>query len=320
MKVFLHFFLGISFLVFITGCEEFSSHVEITSHVNLKVIHQSPSKGLKNTVKSTSNLSEESFKSLFSGNVKVNKLKKDGWDYGYSMWFVRSSKKVKAKYFAAGDVNDRFDEWKNDKKVIMVCSGAFTTGDFGKPLPVGLTVDNGDVVNKVMNDEMDGLVIIYATGGIVVSDLEQGNLFLKSLNKTVDVRDSWDKFELLKWSEQEQATIFQTQLLVYNNDLKLDVNKARKKNRERRILVLATDAQKRVLHIVFDVAEGVYLGEIAQDILNYLKSKQVKVVAMLNLDTGWYNMMKLYDKQNDLILRKNPDKSPTNLLVYYYEE
>ena len=202
----------------------------------------------------------------------------------------------------------------------MVCSGAFTTGDFGRPLPVGLTVDNGEVVNKVMNDEMDGLVIVYATGGIVVSNLEDGNLFLKSLNKTVDVRDSWDKYELLKWSEKQQATIFQTQLLVYINELMLDVNKARRKKRERRILVLATDTNRKVHHIVFDIAEGVYLGEIAQDILNYLNSKQIKVVAMLNLDTGWYNMMKLFDKSEDLVLRKNPEKSPTNLLVYYFEE
>lgn len=317
MKIYLHYLFTLSLLVVLMACEKLEGQFDLYPDAYWNYGTQTDT---KRTTVSTSEMSEEVFKTLFSGNVKVNKLKKSGWDYGYTMWFERGAGKVKAKYFASGDVNNRFDTWKNDKKVIMVCSGAFTTGDFGNPLPVGLTVDNGEVVNKVMNETMDGLVIVYATGGIVVTDIEKGNLFLQSLNKTIDVRDSWDKYELLKWSEKEQATIFQTQLLAFNNQLRLDVEKARKDSRERRILVLANNAQKKVVHIVFDISQGVHLGDIALEILNYLKSKQMEVVAMLNLDTGWYNMMKLFDPENDLVLRKNSEKDPTNLLVYYYEE
>ncbi len=265
-------------------------------------------------------LSEEAHKTLFNSQVQIYKLKRNGNHYGHSVWFKRSGKKVKAKYFASGEVGDRYEDWKSDKKIIMACSGAFTTNDFGSPLPVGLTVDNGKVVNKIINEEMDGLVLVYATGGIAVSDKEMGNLYLASLGKTVDIRDSWDKYELLQWAEEEEATIFQTQLLAYKNELRLEVHKARKKNRERRILVLARNAQKEVFHIVYDVDHGVFLGEIAQGILDYLKSKNTEVVAMLNLDTGWYNMMKLYNLGNDMVLSHHPDKDPTNLLVYYYQE
>ncbi|MEO1653433.1 MAG: hypothetical protein AAFU64_07815, partial [Bacteroidota bacterium] len=247
------------------------------------------------------------------------KLKRGSSNSGYSIWLKRGMGKVKAKYFAIGEVNNRLDEWESEKKVILSCSGAFTTNDFGSPLPVGLTVDNGVVVNKKLNDDMDGLVIVYGTGGIVVSDKDQGNLHLQSIGKSVDVRESWDRYELIKWAEKEEATIFQTQLLAYKNQLRLDVNKARRKNRERRILVLARTAQKVVYHVIFDIHDGVYLGEIAEEILDYLNSKNVEVVAMLNLDTGWYNMMKLYDTNREVVLKRNPDKDPTNLLVYYYE-
>ena len=38
--------------------------------------------------------------------------------------------------------------------------------------PVGLTIDNGNIVNGALTN-MDGLVIVYATGGVVVSNLEE---------------------------------------------------------------------------------------------------------------------------------------------------
>jgi exopolysaccharide biosynthesis protein len=265
-------------------------------------------------------LSEESYKSFYSGNVTVNKLFNEDDLMGYAVWMKRSGKKVKAKYFACGEANKRYEEWRSNRKIVMACSGAFTTNDFGSPLPVGLTVDNGLVVNKNINEDMDGLVIVYGTGGIVVSDIDEGDLHLGSINKKVDVRESWDRFELIKWAEKEEATIFQTQLLAFGNKLRLDVNKARKDNRERRILVLVKDKSNTLFHIIFDVHDGVYLGEIAEAILNYFKSKDCYVAAMLNLDTGWYNLMKIYDEKQLVVLKKNPDKSPTNLLTYYYEE
>ncbi len=264
-------------------------------------------------------ISEENYRNLYSGNVKVFRLEEGGDDIGYSVWLKRSGGKVRAKYFACGEVNKRFNEWKSGRNIVLTCSGAFTTNDFGNPLPVGLTIDNGLVVNKHIHEEMDGLVLVYGTGGIAVSDKDEGNLYLKSIGKRVDIRETWDKYELIKWAEEEEATIFQTQLLAYKNDLRLEVHKARKKNRERRILVLARDSGRSIYHIIFDVRDGVYLGDISQRLLTYLKSKSVEVVAMLNLDTGWYNMFKLYDQNRELVLKRNPDKDPTNLLVYYYE-
>lgn len=267
----------------------------------------------------TPEIKEESLKNAFEGSVMVKKLFREGRRLGHTVWMKRSPGKIKAKYFACGEVNKRYEEWKADRKIVMACSGAFTTNDFGRPLPVGLTVDNGLVVNKQTNEEMDGLVLVYGTGGVAVSDIEVGDLYLQSLNKTVDVREAWDKFELLKWAEKEEATIFQTQLLAFKDNLRLEVEKARKNLRERRLLVLARDAQKMLYHIIFDIEESVYLGDIARDVLQYLQGQKMTVTAILNLDTGWYNQINVYDEQKQSLLEHNPDKDPTNLLVYYYE-
>ena len=168
---------------------------------------------------------------------------------------------------------------------------------------------------------MDGLVIIYATGGIVVSDIDEANLYLGSLNKKIDPRSYLDRAQLVKWAESEEATIFQTQLLAYKNNLRLVPNQARTESAERRILALATDSQSQLFHIIFNVTKGVYLGDITKAIFNYLNDNDMSVVAMLNLDTGAYNILNLFNEQGQstgIHGSTNLEKA-SNLLVYYYE-
>lgn len=272
-------------------------------------------------------LSETFYQGLFDNNVKVYRLYKDGNRYGQSVWLYRKSGKVKAKYFAHKDysedqsVFDRYSNWKGDAdQIIMVCSGAFTSQDYSKP--VGLTVDNGRIVNRKVEESMDGLVIVYATGGIVVSDIDEGNLYLQSLNRKVDLRDSRDKFDLLSWAESEDATIFQTQLLVYKNQLRID-REGRKERAARRLLVLGQDKHGDVVHIVFNVEEDVYLYDIAHEVLSYLQTNKVNVIGMLNLDTGMYNIMEVYKEdgyQLSYVEGDEPVRKATNLLSYYYNK
>ncbi len=64
---------------------------------------------------------------------------------------------------------------------------------------------------------MDGLIIVYATGGIVASDIESEYLFLQSVNEQIDVLSYQDLTEMLSWAQSEDATIVQTQLVVHEN-------------------------------------------------------------------------------------------------------
>ncbi|MEZ4884165.1 MAG: hypothetical protein R3E32_05435 [Chitinophagales bacterium] len=275
-------------------------------------------------------LQEEYHSSIFNDNIKVFTLTTDGDEYGQSIWMKRKSGKVKAKYFAYKDLNDdrsvysKYRSWQGSKDIVLVCSGAYTTESSGNSnmIPAGLTVDNGNVVNRNYRDDMDGLVLVYATGGIVVSDIEEGNLWLQTLERRVDVKESADRTALIAWAKQEEATIFQTHLLAYRNELRID-ERGRTERAERRMLVLAIDGEGEVVHILFNIQEEGYLYDIAKNIMNYLNEKKINVVAMLNLDTGWYNILEVYSKNGNKYSDIQGDKpltKATNLVAYYYED
>lgn len=264
---------------------------------------------------------ESLYKTLYNNNVKVYKLEKNGEEYGHAVWMSRKGKKIKAKYFANGEVYRKYLNWKSNKKVISYCTGALAN-DSRKP--IGFTIDNGKMVNRNLNtDEYDGLVIVYATGGIVVSDLDRGSLRIKKDNKfiTINPRSAKDKYTLEKWAEETDATIFQTYLLLHNNQLKV---KEGRKKRERRILVLAENkSTKEIFHVIFDIKKGVDLKEISTEILNHLKSKNIYVHSALNLDVGTYDMFNIFDQNGNKDYhvkgRIGISNRATNLLVYHYQ-
>lgn len=262
--------------------------------------------------------------SLKDGNVKIYTLQEGYSEIGHSIWLNRSSKKMNAAYFSEGDVYGKYKKWSNEKDVFLTCSGAFSD-DLNKTagaLPVGINVENGYIKNRtVIKDKMDALVIVYATGGIVVSDLTQGDLSLKSLGREVDIRkDISAKYDFLDWAKKESATVFQTQLLAYKNELKIGYQ-GRKQNRERRFLALATTSTGTLYHIIFDLPKGVYLYDGAKNVLDHLKNKNMDVTAILNLDTGAYNVLQVNTGDYSL---NSKLKGPTsinravNLLSYYY--
>lgn len=267
-------------------------------------------KGLEETLERTSH----------NGDVTLNKLSLDGNKYGHSVWISRKKERCKIKYFAqktnSQSVYDRYVEFKKDKTIVMVCSGAFSTGD---AVPIGLTVDNGVIANRNIDDKMDGLVVVYATGGIAVCDLDKGSLSLQSLSGSLDPRK--DKAKLLDWAVQKGATIFQTQLLAYDNTLRV-TSQARTERAERRFLVLAKSKSGELFHIVFYVtAKDAYLFDTAKQILDYLvNTKGVQVAAMLNVDTGHFNIMDLFDSYGNLDSQCHGDvdiKTAANLVIYY---
>jgi hypothetical protein len=272
------------------------------------------------------NLSSTHLKSFKDGNVKVYTLKEGYSDIGHSIWLARGGKKeAKAVYFSEGDVYGKLNKWKRGKELVLTCSGAFSDDLYktNGALPVGLNVENGYIKNRtVIKEGMDALVIVYATGGIVVSDLTKGDLFLQSLGKKVNVRkDVSAKYDLLKWAEDEKATIFQTQLLAYDNALKIG-SEGRKQKRERRFLGLAKTSSGTLYHIIFNFPNGEYLYDGAKKVMNHLNDQDMKVIALLNLDTGAYNVMDLNtgDYSIDAKIKGSTKVSAAvNLLSYHYD-
>jgi hypothetical protein len=264
-------------------------------------------------------------KSYKDGQVEIYTLQEGYSKVGHAIWLNRAKKRMSAAYFSAGDVYGNHQSWSRGKDVFLTCSGAFSD-DLSKnsgALPVGINIENGYPKNrKVKKEGMDALVIVYATGGIVVSDLTQGDLYLKSLGKKIDIRNSTtDKYDFLEWAEDQKATVFQTQLLAYKNKLKID-SRGRTNKRERRFLALGTDSAGDLYHIVVNLPEGVYLYDGARKTMEYLNEEGVDVTALLNLDTGAYNVLEINtgDYTMDKTLKGDTNISKAvNLLSYYYK-
>jgi hypothetical protein len=230
---------------------------------------------------------------LRNNNVAITPLIVAGSPYGHEIELKRKAGKIKAKYFATGAVYDQYMAWRPYNDVVMVCSGAFTN-DYRTPM--GITIDGGVLVNKLVDTQMDGLVVVYPNGGIAVSNLEDGNLRYGNPETIANLRSYRDLDGFINWAAQERATVFQTQLLAYGNELKLDINKARTSAAERRILVIAKNALGEVLHIIYNIKTSAYLGDAASNILKYAKGERgLEVVAMLNLDTGGEDVLEVYN-------------------------
>ncbi|MEA5260815.1 hypothetical protein VB264_23650 [Arcicella aquatica] len=297
---------------------------------------------IDNTFTDTSNnkvlniLDETFIDSFHHGEVNIYKLKQNYEDYGQVVWLNRSlTKRIKVKYFASGDAYTKYLDWKKSattNKIILVCSGAYSTA-FKKSdnsTPVGLTVDNGVIVNRSLQLQMDGLAIIYATGGIAVSNIEEKNLNVGSpLNKTIDLNNIFHRIEFLDWCVNEDATIFQTHLLGWKNYLnfnKTDADKANNRIVSRRLFALVKDKiSGNVQYVIFNITKDVKLWDASNEALSYIKNQRnMEVIALLNLDTGALDCLSTFDENGYELgyIKGNENKNfseTTNLIVFYRE-
>jgi hypothetical protein len=263
--------------------------------------------------------------SYLKGNYVVNEATYEGATFTVYT-FSRRKGKVKAKYFAQ-NAHQGYKNWKQKKKILFYCSGAFSeTWDPGA-VPKGICVDNGKIVNRSIDHTMDGLVIVYnggaQQGGIAVINIDKEKVKVNQGGSAeYDLRNSSEKNQFLNWADREGATVFQTQLM-YSKEFKygFPLNKATYgKSAERRFLAICMK-NGVVYHIVVDHPSSDYLNNSALRITGYLKDKLgYTVYGLFNLDTGGKNIMKAFDDKGYEIAKKPLDiKEATNLLIYYVD-
>ena len=266
-------------------------------------------------------LSEQQSQQYYDGEMTIKRLYQGAQEIGSTVWLKRGSDKIKAKYFAYGQVSQKYSAF--NQQIILACAGAFTERSGATLQPQGLTVDNGAIVNRDLNGTMDGLVIVYQTGGIVISDIEKDWLSVEEngTKQSLNILISEHKTAFLNWAQRNKATVFQTQLLASPRGLRLDVLKAQREFRERRLLAIVRDAQtKEVIHVVFNIPKAFYLGPLTQLVYDHLR-KTTEVVGLLNLDTGDYDILQVKTPTGESLSSLNGPKPigiATNLLVYYY--
>jgi hypothetical protein len=174
---------------------------------------------------------------------------------------------------------------------------------------------------------MDGLVIVEAAGGVRISNVEDGDLSIGTNGRyeTVNIQNTLDKAKFLNWCSSERATVFQTHLLIYDNQLKfkrVDSDRA-----VRKVLVLAKQASTgHIYHfIVYAKNASLSLYEMANNTLAMMNSAGYEVVAAANLDTGGFDILststELSNCDGSVIQGgSNSQRSQmSNLLAYYVD-
>lgn len=240
----------------------------------------------------------------------------------------RDGERVKAKYFAALDGNgnnvyDRFKEWKEiNPNVILLSSGTYMDDNEN---PIGLTIDNGVIVNQnLIYDKMDALAIVYATGGIAVTNLKDGDLKVSGINRTLNLRNSGnDLDDFIDWAQSQNATIFQTHLLAYKNQIKVDPTNSSNASRERRFLAVGKDRSGKIVHEIIHYPTYSTLYDGTRKVLGFLNNyEHLDIIFMINLDTGAQDVFELRNSDctiNSTIKGQVKPQDAVNLLTYYFK-
>jgi hypothetical protein len=246
--------------------------------------------------------------------VDIYKLEnKYGKSIGHSIWLKRPQ--IKAKYYAFEPFKN-FREVKKNHDVILATTGGYTTKD---AKPDGFTVQNGELRNAILLHDRHGLVL-FSDEGTRILNLKS-NITLPNGEKLESpYRSILSYYKLLNWCKTNKATIFQSNLLAYSNSILISHSKAPSTQRERRLLALFSDEKRNVIHAIFDIKEQYALATITQEIFNIISSRKLKVEGIINLDTGSYNILNVYDERENLIrdVKGLVDISEaTNLIIYY---
>jgi hypothetical protein len=252
-----------------------------------------------------------------------------------------TNQRVKVKYFASKDANSnlsvyqRFNEWAFNKKLILVSSGTYyyypvkTNRDKNTARPVGICIDNGNIINKTTDDNLDALALIYSSGRIAVENLKNKTISVRDANGNplnLNLNNALDKNIFLKWATDVKATIFQTHLFAYKGNLLVGQNANAFKD-YRRFLAAGINNNNETVQYIINLPFNSTILEGSKYALDYLKTNEnlKEISFLINLDTGAQNAMETYHpKTGDKLNNSNFSgvkeiKDAINLIVYYYQ-
>jgi hypothetical protein len=267
---------------------------------------------------SVNKLSLGTFKSKTQQGVEIYAIKEADKTVGHSIWMQRPS--VKVAYFASGKAYERYSSFA--KKVgnsdcVLATTGGFTNAQHQ---PEGLTVDNGKMVNAVLKPERHALVVIEKDGTMRVANLRNG-IWLATQQRQINPLSSLrDYSALIGWAKASGATLFQTQLLAYNNQPLIELSKAPNQLRERRLLAMVSGADGALHNVIFSVNVNKNLAIITEEIFDVMRRRNKKVEAILNFDVGSYNILRVMDAGGKEVAALRGPVSiykATNLVVFY---
>ena len=253
------------------------------------------------------------------------------------IYLSKKNQKIKTKFLAYKvnnqSVYERFKDFYEKNSLIYYSTAAYSENSFNvkTSTPAGLSVDNGEIVNRSFPKQggLDALVIVQATGGVVVSNLKENNLKLQGGNANSEHlykirQNSNDKVRFLDWAKIVGATVFQTHLLIWEGKLTFENKLSSSSKRERRFLAIGIDENGNEIHCLINHAKYETLYISSKNILEFLQNeKGIKIKSMINMETGASDVAGFFMsngvKSTEFSGKMGPKKSH-NFLIYYYDK
>ncbi len=239
--------------------------------------------------------------------------------YNFDVYVFRMGETVRAEYFAM-DAQSRYENWYYNKTIMIACSGAFSETWETDSKPVGLTIEDGRVKNRVIDDEMDAMVFVI-DGYAVAMDLDElagGYYDSEGDFIKINPRSNYDDRELLiETAVENDYTIFQSQLVYSSERTDNFRDLYYGKKAERRFLVTASYGEN-FYNIIVDAPDPLELNKSAKYAKELLEEIGYEIQYIINLDTGGKNILLVREAWDSLTYKAdNKLNEATNLLVFY---
>jgi len=258
--------------------------------------------------------------SMLDGKFTIKKIINDSVEFTIYD-FSRAEGIVKAKYFAENAYR-HFLKWEKGKQILLVTAGSIA--DTAQKI-IGLCVDNGTIINKKSDPDLDAMVFIYNNGplkgGIAVSDMEikPVQVFDDTATKTFWPRKPKETSEFLKWAQKHSATLFQSRLFFSSERDTSLLLPAKAIDEKMRFLILAKNGNT-THHIIVD-APNTFELTMLKYVKTNLEQSGYELLSMFQLQGGISN---LYHALQTGTIKNVCDDCDGNgnfpsLLIYYSE-
>jgi hypothetical protein len=238
--------------------------------------------------------------------------------------------KIKVRYFAGMDENShgapqRYKTWAPEKNIVAYLSGAYMDRCTGNAIPLGLCIESGRVINRAIRTDLQGLVIISRDGLINVCDLRQGSVSASTggTSRSFDIMHSSIQLnQFIQWCEVEKITLYQTHLLIQNDELMLSRSNSSSTLAHRRLVAVCRDYNGGVTHYLFNIGSNKTLYDAADAAYAFLHNRVASIQYLFNSDTGCQNVFCVYTAGGEKISDSQFEgdinlNQASNLLVYY---
>lgn len=261
-------------------------------------------------------LTEKHCQTTANGKVKVNEVNDLGKRYGYAIWM--NNNVINANYHVSKlnnqNVYQRYKTWKIGKSVLLTSSGGYSSNNYTTAL--GLTIENGRVINNLLDSKMDAIVLIY-DGELEIIDIRKKTK-IKAINQSLQLNNRQDKIIFVNKIKQLKATVFQTHLLAKDDVLKIKMG-SDKKIAERKLLAMV-EKDNESFYTLFYIKKGERLYDVSKKVNTYLINQNYTVNAIVNLDTGVHNILKtdnLKSCSNQTIQGETNINNAVNLISFF---